>query len=403
MTISDSHVSPATPEAAHLPSVPAPGRQRARLQFGAYVAVTLGVLGYLLWHGAGGGAVVSPAPAQSAPVRLSGAGHISVVPDSPIEKKLQVASIETQRISVPVLTVTGTVIASLRPAKDGATNWQFSSPDVLTAYTDWQKATAEIAFSRTQLESIRQLSESRVAAQQASVRRLRRLVEAGTDTEQALASAEAESLQAQIQGRKDVHEADAALLAAQRSETALRRQLQQAGVDADLLNGSAGDTDIVAADVPEAMLSRVKLHQGCEARFLGLGERAFAGTVRAISPVLSKEQRSLRVLFTIGDPHDLLRPGMFADIGLGTDARDALLAPAAGIVHVGRSDFMLVRAGAAEWRVTPVQVGELHETAVEILDGLQPGDQVISQGAILLKPAIVEVTQKGHAPSAGER
>jgi multidrug efflux pump subunit AcrA (membrane-fusion protein) len=50
-----------------------------------------------------------------------------------------------------------------------------------------------------------------------------------------------------------------------------------------------------------------------------------------------------------------------------------------------------------------VQVGELHDAQVEILDGLQPGDQVIAQGAILLKPLIVEATQKTSAPGAGER
>ena len=92
-------------------------------------------------------------------------------------------------------------------------------------------------------------------------------------------------------------------------------------------------------------MSRVKLGQGCDARFFGLPEQLFPGKVRAIAPVLSKERRSLRVLFAISDPHDQLRPGMFADIGLGTDARIALLVPPEAIVHVGRSDYVLLRGG----------------------------------------------------------
>ncbi|MFH0903208.1 MAG: efflux RND transporter periplasmic adaptor subunit [Pseudomonadota bacterium] len=153
------------------------------------------------------------------------------------------------------------------------------------------------------------------------------------------------------------------------------------------------------ADVPEAMLARVKMGQGCEARFMGVGDKVFAGTVRSISPVLSKERRSLRVLFTIGDPGDLLRPGMFADIGLGTDARQALLVPVAGVVHVGRSDFVLVRADQTTWRVTPVQVGELRDTMVEVLSGLEPGVEVMGKGAILLKPFIVEAAQRSASDS----
>ena len=56
------------------------------------------------------------------------------------------------------------------------------------------------------------------------------------------------------------------------------------------------------ADVPEGVMARVKLGQGCEAKFFGFPDQPFSGHVRAISPVLSKERRSLRVLFAISDP-----------------------------------------------------------------------------------------------------
>ena len=84
---------------------------------------------------------------------------------------------------------------------------------------------------------------------------------------------------------------------------------------------------------------------------------------------------------------------MFADVGLGTDAREALLVPSAGVVHVGRTDYLLVRVGERDWRPAAVQVGEVHRDAVEILDGVRSGTEVIGQGAILLKPTIVEAVQ----------
>ena len=147
-------------------------------------------------------------------------------------------------------------------------------------------------------------------------------------------------------------------------------------------------------------MARVKLGQGCDARFFGLPEQLFPGKVRAIAPVLSKERRSLRVLFAISDPHDLLRPGMFADIGLGTDARSALLVPSEAIVHVGRSDYVLLRGENEDWRVTEVQVGELHETSVEVLGGLHAGDKIAGRGVILLKPCIIEALQMPTSPQA---
>jgi hypothetical protein len=374
----------------------------AQVQFVSCLLITGGVLAYLLWPEENRATSVadraSTTPAEM--VRVVGVNQIRVKADCPLCQMLQVAAVKPTEITTPVLTVTGTVVASLRPAgtKDSSDSWQFNSPELLTAYTDWQKATADIAFAQTQLAQIRQLADTRVAAQQKLAERMKRLVEAGTDAEKDLVAVQAELIQSQIQGRKEVHEAETAVRLAQRAEAALARQIQQAGLEPDLLRSAAADVDIVMADVPEGMVSRVKLAQGCEARFFSLPGQLFPGHVRAIAPVLSKEHRSLRVLFAIRDPQDLLRPGMFADIGLGTDARSALLMPPEGIVHVGRSDYALVRTGDGDWHITEVQVGELHDAAFEILTGLRAGDHVAGRGAILLKPVIVQALQARIPP-----
>lgn len=390
----DTGTYPCEASSLAAPSVapPAPGRF-ARIQFFMYLTVTLGVLIFLLWPASKNVSTVvaSTAASQQSAVRLTETGRIRITPDSPLFKKLQISIIKPERIAVPVLTVTGTVVASLRQVKGAGKDWQFNSPELLSSYTDWQKAAADIAFNKNQLNAIRQLSDNRVQAQEVLVRRLKKLVEAGTDTESDLAAAENELLQAQIQGRKELHEAETAWRLAQRSEAALSRQLQQEGVEPELLQLTGAEVDIVVADVPEALVSRVKLGQSCEAAFLGIAGKTFTGTVRSLSPVLSKERRTLRVLFTISDPEDQLRPGMFADIGLGTDAREALLVPLSGVVHVGRSDYLLVRADSGDLLPTAVQVGELHDDAVEILEGLKSGDAVVGQGAILLKPYIAEI------------
>lgn len=368
----------------------------ARTQFVLCLVLTGGVLAYLLRTPETGAPIASDEQ-RSVPgeaVRLAGPKCICVQPDSPLCQKLQVVAVRPVQITAPVLNVTGVVAASLRPGNGkGPDYWQFNSSELLTAFTDWQKAIADITFAETQLTAIRQLADTRVSAQERLVERLKKLVEAGTDTQKDLAAAEADLIQARIQGRKEVHEAETALRLARRTEAAVARQLQQAGLEPEMLQSAVSDLDIVMADVPEGLMSRVKINQGCEARFFGFPDQVFAGKVKAIAPVLSKERRSLRVLFAIHDPHDQLRPGMFADIGLGTDARDALLVPPEGIVHVGRSDYVLVRGQNDDWRVTEVQVGELHERGVEIVGGLHAGDQVAGQGAILLKPYIIEALQ----------
>ena len=196
-----------------------------------------------------------------------------------------------------------------------------------------------------------------------------------------MAAAQADLKQAEVQGRKDTHESETAVRVAQRNEAALSRQLQLAGLDPDLLKSVNSDVDLVMADVPESFLMRVRIGQGCEARFFGIPDKVFPGHVRSIAPVLSKERRSLRVLFTVQDLKDELRPGMFAEIGLGTDERQALLIPADGVIHVGRTDYVLTAAGpAATWRVAAVDVGDVTGGRVEVHSGLKAGDRVVGGG-----------------------
>src|SRR5207244_2291986 len=133
---------------------------------------------------------------------------------------------------------------------------------------------------------------------------------------------------------------------------ALSRQLQLAGLDPELVRAMTKDADIVMAEVPESKVSFVKVDQNCTARFFGVPSRVFTGTVTHISPVLSKDRRTLRVLFKIYDPEDMVKAGMYADIGLGTDARDSLFIPAEAVLHIGSADYVLVATQAEQWRVS---------------------------------------------------
>jgi len=188
-----------------------------------------------------------------------------------------------------------------------------------------------------------------------------------------------------------VHEAETAVRLAKRAEATAARQLQQAGLEPDLLKSATTDIDIVMADVPEGVATRVKVDQGCRARFFGLPAESFTGKVNRIAPVITKERRTLRVLFTIEDPKDQLRPGMFAEIGLGTDPRDALLIPTDGVIHIGSADYVMVAADQPDhFRVTAIQVGEPLGGEVEAISGLKRGDRLVGRGAILLKPAAIK-------------
>jgi hypothetical protein len=375
------------------------------IQLALSLALVFGVFAYLQWSGSR----TSSSEDEKRPTRpeetveLVGPQSIRVRPETPLHAKLQVAQVEAATLTAPVLPVTGMTLATLRPGKEAAQDtWQFASPDLLTAFTDWQKAVVDVQFQKTQLQSVRQLADYRVEAQKEVVDRMVKLKAAGTETEKSLIAEQVTLKQFEIQGKKEIHEAENAVKVAEKTEAALSRQLQQAGLEPTMLRSAAAEGEIVVAEVPERAIARVKLGMTSEVRFYALPNRVFTGKISAISPVVSKDKRILNVQFIVKDPEKVVRPGMFAEIGLGTDQRQALLMPADGLLHVGDKDYALLSGEEGAWKITEVETGELRGANVEILAGLKAGDQVLGKGAILLKPIVVRAVQPPVSSSSNK-
>ena len=393
----DASSSTVTPAAARHEPPSALSGFLGTLQFLIALALTCAVLFWLLFVPA---LLPKPEEDERTPpnevVTVVGDRLISIKPGTPIANNLDPKRVETIRLSKPKITVTARVAASLRPGRDLKTDyWQFDSPENLVAFTDWQKAVSDIAFNKEQLKSITNLADARIEAQQRVVTRLQDLFKIGTDSRKDLDAESANLVQLEIQGNKDKHEAKTALRLAERAEAVASRQLQQNGLEPALLEATKKDIDIVMADVPEARIDDVKVGVEVTARFVSLGPKKFLGIVDRIAPTISKDRHSLRVLCKIKDPIDELRPGMFGDLGIDTKLRDTVLVPAEAVLHVGRSDFVLVSVDEAKglWRVVRIRTGDLHAYGdgdrLEVLSGLAPGDLVLSRGAILIKPAVV--------------
>ncbi len=375
----------------------------AAAQFTLAIVITSGVLAYLLW------------PANRTPedaarkveeveiVKLVGPHQLSIQSDTPLEEKLVVAPVERERTSAPLLKVTGSIVARLPPGKEkelAEGRWDFNSPDLSSAYADWIKARADVPFNEKQLQTIRELSAATMNAKKEVADRLQKLVQAGTDPEKDLAAAKADYLQAKIQAQKDEHEADTAVKNAKRTLATLERQLYQAGIDPDLLTKATESTAIVVAEVPEARVGLAQPGQACVADFYAFPERKFTGRVGSLAPTLSKDRRTLRVFFQVSDPEGLLKPGMFAEIGLGTDVRERLTIPADGVLHVGQSDYVVQAGEAGVWKIAKINTGEQNGNRIEVLQGLKSGDRVVAAGAILLKPYVVRDIQGLGKPAA---
>ena len=96
-----------------------------------------------------------------------------------------------------------------------------------------------------------------------------------------------------------------------------------------------------------------------------------------------------------------MKPGMFAEIGLGTNVRNTLLIPADGVLHVGQSDYVFVGCPGRPMENHAHSHGRTVRKTHRGPRGLQPGDRVIGAGAILLKPYVVQDVQAIADAAAG--
>lgn len=367
--------------------------------------VSLGVVGVALW-------ILWWAPfeerredkAVTAPewAKLSAPGVIEIKAGSPLAQKIKTVVVEDVKGSWPILTVTGFVVARLEKdtGKKGhpeEARWDFQTMEMATAYADWLKARADVPFTEKQLEKIRALSTARVTYQTKVTERMRKLVSVGTDAEKDLAKEESDLIQSELTAQKEVFEAETAHKNALRTRAALERQLYQAGVDPHLLLKGGEGMTLVVGEVPEVRISLVHIGQECEARFYAFPGANFAGTVGSLAPTLSKDRRTLRVFFQMADLQGRLKPGMFADVGLGTHPRTMRVVPPDAVVHVEAADYVLARIDADSWRIAEVKLGENHSLGIEVLSGLKAGAQIVGRNAILFKPLMARALEKADA------
>jgi membrane fusion protein (multidrug efflux system) len=108
--------------------------------------------------------------------------------------------------------------------------------------------------------------------------------------------------------------------------------------------------------------------------------------VIAIDPKVDEAMRTLKVRALAANPGGRLVPGMFVKVEVSLSANaNAVMIPTEAIVPVlkGKKVFVVKNGKAQEAMVV---TGLRTDKKIQIIDGLQPGDSLITSGIIALKP-----------------
>jgi RND family efflux transporter MFP subunit len=142
---------------------------------------------------------------------------------------------------------------------------------------------------------------------------------------------------------------------------------------------------VTVVNVPERQL--VKIHVGDEATMAvdALGGEETTGRVVRISPLLDPQTRTAEVEIEIPNPTGRLKGEMFARVDLNlTLQREAIFVPREALVYrSAEPGVFIVDADVAQFQ--PVRMGATDGDRIEALEGLEPGQIIVTRGANLLQ------------------
>jgi membrane fusion protein (multidrug efflux system) len=125
---------------------------------------------------------------------------------------------------------------------------------------------------------------------------------------------------------------------------------------------------------------RLRRGQTVEFTVAAQPDRVFRASVDFIDPVVENERRTILVKGRAPNANGLLKPGMFIEAHLATSRRaNAIVVPEDAVQPLRAANVVwVIQDGKANRRV--VQLGARAEGIVEIVDGVQAGEQVVVGG-----------------------
>lgn len=138
------------------------------------------------------------------------------------------------------------------------------------------------------------------------------------------------------------------------------------------------------AAVPEAQAGAIRIGQPVEASLTAFPENRFSGHIIAILPTTQDASRTITVRAELPNPGGRLKPGMFAQVSVMPERRQALLIPSEAVIRTGRRTIVMLKKDAGGFAPAEVRIGREANGRTEILAGLAPGEEVVTSGQFLL-------------------
>jgi cobalt-zinc-cadmium efflux system membrane fusion protein len=337
----------------------------------------------------------APPPVQveevggSSLVHIDGAERFSLTQASsqPIRSKLQVTGSVNPDVSreIPVLSLANGRVVALHVGlgdfvHKGEPVMDVQSPDVSTAFDAYLKAVNDEHLTTVTLDRDKLLYDKGAIPKS-------QLEAAQNGEDDAKADLTAAEQQLKILGVDKNHPGETVKIYAPATGVIIAQNVTASGAAGITFAGSTGSLTIadlshiwVICDVYENDLANVHLGQHADIQLNAFPGKTFSGTISDIGAQLDPSLRTAKVRIQVENPQHLLRIGMFATGTLeGTHAEQHAAVTAGAVLQLHDRTYVFEPAGNDTFKRVQITVGQtLPGNLVEVLTGIEPGQQVVS-------------------------
>ena len=139
------------------------------------------------------------------------------------------------------------------------------------------------------------------------------------------------------------------------------------------------------AEIYEAQADWVKVGFPAEVSLAFLPGRTWEGQVEYIYPSLDPKTRTLKARLRFDNSDEALKPNMYANVKIyGGPKEEVIVIPVEALIRTGRESRVVIALGAGKFASRTVTAGIESGDWVEILAGIEPGEEVVTSGQFLL-------------------
>jgi len=141
----------------------------------------------------------------------------------------------------------------------------------------------------------------------------------------------------------------------------------------------------VSSDVPESAIRLIHVGSRVTMTLLAYPGETFAAAVTRIADVVDRQTRTIKVYLEMPNPHGSFRPEMFGNVRHVGRVRAMPVVPLSTLVQEYGKIVIFIDRGAGQYERREVTVGQRSDDVVPLISGVQVGERVIVDGALLLK------------------